>query len=66
VSSSLRFAIDAMGGDRAPGASVQGAARAVQQFEDVTLVLVGDPAPIESELASLELAETERARLEIH
>ena len=66
MSSSLRFAIDAMGGDRAPGAAVQGAVRAVQQYDDVTLVLAGDPTLIAAELDAAGADEATRARLEIH
>lgn len=48
----MRIAIDAMGGDKAPAAPVAGALEAVARFEDVELLLVGDPATLEKELAA--------------
>ena len=44
------IALDAMGGDLAPAATVAGAVRAVRQTE-VAVLLVGDPAALEAELA---------------
>ncbi len=46
----MRIAIDAMGGDNAPQAIVQGAVDAVREF-GVDITLVGQPAAIERELA---------------
>lgn len=46
----MRIALDAMGGDHAPGSVVQGAVEALKLFEDVEVVLVGDQQRIESEL----------------
>lgn len=43
----MRIAIDAMGGDHAPGLIVQGALEAAKEWPDVQLVLVGDKAAIE-------------------
>lgn len=43
----MRIAIDAMGGDHAPGLIVQGALEAAKEWPDVELVLVGDKAAIE-------------------
>ncbi len=60
-----RIAIDAMGGDRAPAAAVEGALEAVRRFADVAIVLAGDPARLEAELARLGPGEAERARLEL-
>ena len=40
----MKIAIDAMGGDHAPAAPVAGAVYAVERFDDVEIVLVGDPA----------------------
>jgi phosphate acyltransferase len=37
----MRIAVDAMGGDQAPLAIVQGALQAVKQFKDIQLLLVG-------------------------
>ncbi len=47
----MRIALDAMGGDFAPGPIVAGAVEAVLDREDLTTVLVGDQARIEAELA---------------
>ncbi len=47
----IRIAVDAMGGDHAPAAIVRGAAAAAG--EDLAVVLVGDGARIERELAQL-------------
>jgi glycerol-3-phosphate acyltransferase PlsX len=38
---SVSIAVDAMGGDHAPGVVVRGAVRAAQEFSDLELVLVG-------------------------
>ena len=46
----MRIAIDAMGGDKAPGAPVAGALLALAAYDDVELVLVGDPARLRHEL----------------
>ena len=47
----MRIAIDAMGGDHAPGVPVQGAIEALDQFEgDFRIALVGDPEAIQMEL----------------
>ena len=46
----MRIAIDALGGDHAPAAPVAGAVEAVAAFDDVTIVLVGDPSAIAAEL----------------
>lgn len=58
----MRIALDAMGGDHAPGPIVAGAVAAVESDSEVIVVLVGDQAQIEPLLpATAEL----RARLEI-
>ncbi len=46
-SPSMRIALDAMGGDHAPGPIVAGAVEAVRQIEGLTVVLVGDQARVE-------------------
>ncbi|WP_019533691.1 phosphate acyltransferase PlsX [Paenibacillus ginsengihumi] len=43
----MRIAIDAMGGDGAPEAPVQGAVAAAEEWSDATIILVGDAARIE-------------------
>ena len=45
-----RVAVDAMGGDHAPSEVVEGAVAAARE-SDVQVVLVGDPGPVQSELA---------------
>ncbi len=47
----MRVALDAMGGDFAPGPIVAGACEAVNGLPDLTVVLVGDRERIEAELA---------------
>lgn len=49
----MRIALDAMGGDHAPGPIVLGAVEAVRERPDLTVVLVGDQTRVESELAKL-------------
>ncbi len=49
----LRIAVDAMGGDDAPQQPVRAAAAVTTQI-DLQVVLVGDPAAIEAELAQVE------------
>src|SRR5512143_1655912 len=49
----MRIALDAMGGDHAPGPIVAGALGAVRMLEGLTVVLVGDRDQIEAELAHL-------------
>lgn len=44
----MRIAVDAMGGDNAPQAIVEGAVKAAKDFKDITVVLYGDQAQIES------------------
>ena len=56
----MRIALDAMGGDLAPGPNVQGAIQAVQKDPDLHVVLVGDQARIEPLLAA-----AARDRLEV-
>ena len=46
----IRIAIDAMGGDNAPGEIVRGAVDAAERMEQVSLILVGDQEKIEREL----------------
>lgn len=48
----MRIAIDAMGGDRAPGVTVEGAVQAAREWSDVDIVLVGDQGRIEPLLAA--------------
>jgi glycerol-3-phosphate acyltransferase PlsX len=47
----MRIALDVMGGDFAPGPMVEGAVQAVAEQPEATVVLVGDQARVEAELA---------------
>lgn len=58
----MRIALDAMGGDFAPGPIVAGAVQAVAGANDLTVVLVGDQVKIDWELTQLGAG---RDRLEI-
>src|SRR5262245_55112371 len=58
----MRIALDAMGGDHAPGPIVAGAIQAVGAEPELTVVLVGDQAHVEPLLAA---AGGARARLEL-
>lgn len=42
----MRIAIDAMGGDNAPAANVQGAVTAAKEWPDIKIILVGDEKQI--------------------
>jgi glycerol-3-phosphate acyltransferase PlsX len=46
----MRIAIDAMGGDHAPKAVVEGALAAAKEWNDVEIILVGDSTAIEAHL----------------
>ena len=45
-----RIALDAMGGDKAPGEIVLGGVKAVAEMEDIKVFLVGRKEQIEAEL----------------
>jgi glycerol-3-phosphate acyltransferase PlsX len=65
----MRIAIDAMGGDRAPETPAAGAVRAVETYDDVHVVLVGDPPRIRAALEAPEVAagaQAHAARLHVH
>src|SRR5262245_36689498 len=47
----MRIALDAMGGDRAPGPIVAGAVQAVTADDELRVVLVGDRPQVEAALA---------------
>lgn len=48
----MRVAVDAMGGDRAPGAIVRGAVQARRTLGEGEIILVGDRARLEAELTA--------------
>src|SRR5690349_8970105 len=58
----MRIAIDAMGGDHAPNAVIEGALAAAAEWRDTSIILVGDQARIESELGGRSLP----ANLTVH
>jgi len=47
----MRIAMDAMGGDNAPGAEVAGAIDAAKEWPDLELILIGDEARLKAEAA---------------
>ena len=59
----MKIAVDAMGSDRAPAVEVEGAVGALLDRPDVTVVLVGDTAAIEAELARHPHAPRERVEI---
>src|SRR5207248_2305969 len=59
----MRIALDAMGGDHAPGPIVTGAVEAIRDRPDLTVVLVGDQERVEAELAKTQ--GVDRGRLPI-
>jgi glycerol-3-phosphate acyltransferase PlsX len=59
----MRIALDAMGGDRAPAAPVEGAVAAIRAQPDLEVLLVGEPQAVEAELARHDLSAEERRRL---
>ena len=56
----MRIALDAMGGDHAPGPIIAGAVEAVGDQPELIVVLVGDQAQIEAELAKTPEAPRDR------
>ena len=49
-----KIALDAMGGDHAPGEIVRGAVQAAENYEDIEITLIGDQTAIENELRKTE------------
>ena len=49
-----RIAVDAMGGDNAPQALVEGVNQAIQEFKDIEVILYGDEAKIKQYLIASE------------
>jgi phosphate acyltransferase len=50
----MKLAIDAMGGDHAPEKIVQGAIKAIEQFSDIEIILVGNESKISQYLTNKE------------
>jgi glycerol-3-phosphate acyltransferase PlsX len=48
----MRIALDAMGGDYAPAVTIEGAIEAVNSYEDIDIILVGEESAVSRELAS--------------
>lgn len=46
----MRIAVDAMGGDNAPKAVIDGVMKSIEAFDDLHITLVGDKTTIESHL----------------
>ncbi len=59
MSKELRIALDAMGGDNAPGEIVKGAVVAVQKRSDVYITLVGDETKIRQALTNEQYNESQ-------
>ena len=59
----IRIAVDAMGGDHAPGPEVAGAVAAVRE-SPVEVILVGEEARLRAELARLGASHQERIRIQ--
>ncbi len=51
ANSRFHVALDAMGGDHGPPATVPGAIQALRKYPDLQVTLVGDPEPLRAELA---------------
>lgn len=49
-----KIAVDAMGGDHAPQALVEGVNQAIQEFKDIVVILYGDEAKIKQYLTATE------------
>jgi glycerol-3-phosphate acyltransferase PlsX len=60
----MRIALDAMGGDHAPGPIVEGAVEAVSRDASLSVVLVGDRDRIDAELAQFPEAPRDRLPIE--
>lgn len=54
-----RIALDAMGGDHAPAATVAGAREALDRDSEISVLLVGEPAALRRELGSFESSRLE-------
>jgi glycerol-3-phosphate acyltransferase PlsX len=58
-----RIALDAMGGDKAPAAPVEGAVAAVARHDDLEVLLVGEPDALRRELGRVGASEGDRLRI---
>jgi glycerol-3-phosphate acyltransferase PlsX len=53
----MRIALDAMGGDYSPSTTVEGAIEALNEFKDLSVILVGNEAQIRDELEKRDCSE---------
>ncbi|ANB03251.1 phosphate acyltransferase PlsX [Ectothiorhodospira sp. BSL-9] len=63
MSGLFTIALDAMGGDHGPHVVVPAALKALAEFSDIHLILVGDKARLEKELAAVGKAPSDRLRI---
>lgn len=63
MSGLFTIALDAMGGDHGPHVVVPAALKALAEFSDIHLILVGDKARLEKELAAIGKAPSDRLRI---
>ncbi len=56
----IRIALDAMGGDFSPQEEVKAAMAALQEYEDLQILLFGDPAQIKEQISQPQLLKEER------
>lgn len=61
---SYTIALDAMGGDHGVSVIVPAAQQALREYNDLALILVGQPAAIEPELKAWKASERERIRIQ--
>ncbi len=59
----MRIALDAQGTDQAPASEIAGAIQALNERDDLTIILVGDEAAIRSELAHHDQASADRMEI---
>ncbi|TVQ72996.1 MAG: phosphate acyltransferase PlsX [Chromatiaceae bacterium] len=63
MSGLFTIALDAMGGDHGPHVVVPAALKALAEFSDIHLILVGDKARLEKELSAVGKAPSDRLRI---
>lgn len=59
----MKFVIDCLGGDNSPAVNVEGAVLALDQFPKLSVILSGDQAGIEAELAKFPAADRDRIEI---
>lgn len=59
----IRIVVDAMGGDFAPAAQVQGAVAALEKDKEISVVLVGDEEKIKAELSACKKYDSSRVEI---